>query len=679
MNEDLDKLYKAVSSKFDVGSFDDFQSKMQTPEDRKKFYGAVTGKGFDLGDYASYEARLSSKKKDSSDSSLDQPSMESVSKVGNQESSLQEPEFEWYDYLNPFGEKHEQRLEINKKKISALTNYKESGEIPTDPLLKKYVEGFMEKAGEDDLEKKVYKKLENDQGSFKSVMLNIKESSDNMLSNLGASVGDWLNQLDQGVGSTLGGDTEALKNQQEKTQQSHDSTLKRLANRVDANNQDIQANNIIRHYDPNLSFEENNSVASQGIIETYQKDGIGAALAEAGIKAAESSPYLALSFLTGGAGVAATGGTFFATGYGGSLLDEYSKHEDPEDVRRTKAVLNGVVEGGASLLFGGVSKLGRDALKSISKEEAKKIVALNMKNQVKSIAGKAGVAGFGEGLEEAVQEVSSYGIDVLYGDEAWDRDRALMLAGDAFILGTVAGGPLGGIAGAHKFAKAKASLNETISEVNTELESQSTQDNPSKAEYLRKKKEEELAKIDPPNNLTREEGEEIDNLRNSITEDEKIVKTLNSAKLREEKVQEIEVKKEYLATLLSKYDEEEQQDNRSAEATESEAVGTDAESELRAPVSETGAGSDTSTDVGEAGATTTDPFVDYNQEEVVKFKEDIATVVEFIPKEKLGNSKIKVDSAEVLGEDVGPISAKRAHQELVKKHKKYEALIKCLG
>jgi hypothetical protein len=66
MNENYLSLFEAVSGKFDVGTYEEFLSKMQTPEDRKSFYEAVSLKGFDLGDYNEYELRL--KKKDSSKS-----------------------------------------------------------------------------------------------------------------------------------------------------------------------------------------------------------------------------------------------------------------------------------------------------------------------------------------------------------------------------------------------------------------------------------------------------------------------------------------------------------------------------------------------------------------------------------------------------------------------------------
>jgi len=58
----LQNLYSAVSNKLDIGDYDSFKSKMQTPENRKRFYNAVSDKGFDLGDYNSFEGRLSANK-----------------------------------------------------------------------------------------------------------------------------------------------------------------------------------------------------------------------------------------------------------------------------------------------------------------------------------------------------------------------------------------------------------------------------------------------------------------------------------------------------------------------------------------------------------------------------------------------------------------------------------------
>jgi len=60
--EELQKLYNALSNDYDLGDFNSFASRMQTPEQRKRFYDAISNEGLDLGDYNEYENRL--KKKD---------------------------------------------------------------------------------------------------------------------------------------------------------------------------------------------------------------------------------------------------------------------------------------------------------------------------------------------------------------------------------------------------------------------------------------------------------------------------------------------------------------------------------------------------------------------------------------------------------------------------------------
>ncbi len=58
MNEkELRKLYDAVSNKYNIGTWEQFRSKMQTVEQRKSFYNAISNK-FNIGDYNSFEMRL---------------------------------------------------------------------------------------------------------------------------------------------------------------------------------------------------------------------------------------------------------------------------------------------------------------------------------------------------------------------------------------------------------------------------------------------------------------------------------------------------------------------------------------------------------------------------------------------------------------------------------------------
>ncbi len=61
--KELERLYKAMSQQFDIGDYNTFKTKMQTTDDRKRFYDAVSNEGFDVGDYNEYEGRLAGLKK----------------------------------------------------------------------------------------------------------------------------------------------------------------------------------------------------------------------------------------------------------------------------------------------------------------------------------------------------------------------------------------------------------------------------------------------------------------------------------------------------------------------------------------------------------------------------------------------------------------------------------------
>lgn len=94
----LEQLYKAVSQRFDIGDYNSFKTRMATANDRKRFYDAVGGKGFDLGEYDMYESRLSGvKKKDgggASTTSLKTSSPKSVSSIDDLTPVDATPEFE---------------------------------------------------------------------------------------------------------------------------------------------------------------------------------------------------------------------------------------------------------------------------------------------------------------------------------------------------------------------------------------------------------------------------------------------------------------------------------------------------------------------------------------------------------------------------------------------------------
>lgn len=66
------KLYNALSSQYDLGTFEEFDSKMNNPESRKKLYNAVS-QSFDLGDFNTFESKVSPSARQEVPSSLAKP------------------------------------------------------------------------------------------------------------------------------------------------------------------------------------------------------------------------------------------------------------------------------------------------------------------------------------------------------------------------------------------------------------------------------------------------------------------------------------------------------------------------------------------------------------------------------------------------------------------------------
>ena len=119
MSDDLKKLYESISTKFDVGSFDEFSAKMETEDMRKSFYDTVSGKGIDLGDYEEYESRL--KKKDSS------AFQNSISQKTTEDSVLEsEPSISSSEYIESLNESIRKRRLSSEQGQDALDLNRES-------------------------------------------------------------------------------------------------------------------------------------------------------------------------------------------------------------------------------------------------------------------------------------------------------------------------------------------------------------------------------------------------------------------------------------------------------------------------------------------------------------------------------------------------------------------------
>ena len=78
------KLYEALSAEFDLGTFDEFNQKMDIPESRQKFYNSVS-ETFDLGTFSDFEAKIAGgelKKKGTEGTPPPQQRVGSVTKLG---------------------------------------------------------------------------------------------------------------------------------------------------------------------------------------------------------------------------------------------------------------------------------------------------------------------------------------------------------------------------------------------------------------------------------------------------------------------------------------------------------------------------------------------------------------------------------------------------------------------
>ena len=74
MPDSRQKLYNALSSQFDLGSFDEFNSKMNNPDSRKKLYNSVSN-SFDLGSFDEFESKIAGAPKKKVPTQVSKPSV----------------------------------------------------------------------------------------------------------------------------------------------------------------------------------------------------------------------------------------------------------------------------------------------------------------------------------------------------------------------------------------------------------------------------------------------------------------------------------------------------------------------------------------------------------------------------------------------------------------------------
>jgi len=127
MPDSRQKLYNALSSQFDLGSFDEFNSKMNNPDSRKKLYNSVSS-SFDLGSFDEFESKIAGAPKKKVPTQVSKPS---VGSSGTTET----PQKQSSDSSKPDGiYKYQGNLKANYKKENGQWYIDPTGGTKFQPL-----------------------------------------------------------------------------------------------------------------------------------------------------------------------------------------------------------------------------------------------------------------------------------------------------------------------------------------------------------------------------------------------------------------------------------------------------------------------------------------------------------------------------------------------------------------
>lgn len=457
--KDLQSLYGAVSNKFDVGTYDEFKSKMDTPEKRKSFYDVVSSNGFDLGDYQSYEQRL--KKKESSDSSEPEKNLELPGAVGEDISS----------------------------------DSKEVTDIP--PLgriaIRKYDEN---KSYLDNIDEKEKEKVR----SYGSELFNALKAGSTKLGESVLAAPEFLYdtaaQVTNPIMSFLTGE------------------------KVEANSEGFKdyigiENKLKDYYAEQHRIVKNKNIAlnkkyEEGVYDSFKSGNYADGFRQIGSSFAESLPST-LSIMVGGAYTKAPqvfAGTSIV--FGADKNEELKKQGKSVDERVLNAWGTGMAEGVfESIGTGSVGRAAKELILREGSEKGGKILQKGLATAYKNSLKKFGLltAPIGEGVEELATQITQNAIDKNTGIDP-DRD-ILDGAMDSFLIGIGSGGVYGLTLQGIKSVSSKKSVdNESLSLIeNYDLEKVKT-----KVDDLVSKKE-----------LTQEEGNEfIDRLKSIKSNNQKV-------------------------------------------------------------------------------------------------------------------------------------------------------------
>lgn len=462
--DELQKLYDAVSSKFDVGSFEDFSNKMTDAESRKRFYDVVSAKGFDVGDYETYESRLSNSNtpntsdvlkgvKAEASGDLESPSANSVDSSSASKSNI---DFNYFakpepsenerknivDYTNSLNdsenidnidvttaEKEEAATRLRKMYEKAgISNYSiDDKQITKEAARAKDVPRLQAAASE--LVKTINAKNPKEQRGYWSNLLDNVEIGSTELGVMISSVPETLYDIfalpQNGFSKLTGIDIEASSS---KFKEDYDITNPILDHYIEENERVKEKVN-----------EFNEKYESTSVYENIKAGNYGDAFELLGSSIAQSAP-VSLGMMAGGA-VTTTGrlagyGTVAFTGSNRLQIEK----ENPELSELTKTIkslgLAGAETVFASISQGSMGKVYKDILLKEGKEAGAVVFKEGLVKMYQTALKKYGVAAgaLGEGIEEVATTITQ---NMINGKPAFENVE------DSFIQG-VGGGALYG-------------------------------------------------------------------------------------------------------------------------------------------------------------------------------------------------------------------------------------------
>jgi hypothetical protein len=340
-----------------------------------------------------------------------------------------------------------------------------------------------------------------------------------------------------------------------------------------------------------------------------------------------------------------------------------------------------------SVLLGGTSKAGRQIFQqsvksgaqSVGKKEAKDIMITAAKGRLRNVLSGVSRTGVEEGFEEAIQEVMGYVADEMFDGKSMndlDFSRMREIAIDALILGAAAGGPLGGVSGQFKYAKAKTLVDDSYAELSEELEHQSTKDHPEKKSLYEELRRKMLTEQTLPENISDEDAQELEKLYFGVKRLDGVINATQSLKLREELTKQKEEKKNAIREIIQRNEGNavpgteqstgtEQGGDGSTAAAEGDGLGTATEPGVQATDGATGNGADGSQDV-------------VANERKIKITQLEAERDVELSKASKPDLRLTLISSKDLVNSKDEVGGKIKHDELKQRYKNVRNLIDCI-